>query len=595
MSSTDAADARHHHHRRHPSSADNSPTAFLSRGGIGQNELDQLHAAVSADLRGAGGRRSLPQPPSSPADGGGGGDLLAAMAKRLAASERNARALREALVAQEKEALALRAEAAAAAGAAAAPAAAETEEELAVLRTQNAELSLQVVEMTRFLADNGYGWVGSGRAPPLVGGGEVAGGGGDDGPTVRFGGSGHVLGRGGGDRQQTQKQPTTATVATATPGPPSSSSSFLYGGDDGPSDGGFVWGASHGTAAAAASPSPSAKAKAKDKAAASSVVAQEKGSASPSSSPLPFPLPRFLERVAELNAQVSAEKVVAEEGRLADGRAVRVLRDPESVEVVLYEDGICVQRGVFRPYGWPLCTAFIDDVLDGYFPCEYRERYPNGVVLRVVDKTGVGHLEDAAAAAAAARGGCGDTGAAACCAPLGRAAFLRRVPAQRITAAGKIVDVRAGVASAFGVVGGEEAAAKVEKVEDLRSGGEEGGVVVELRIRVVGTAGTVVGRFDGGARVGDVKEAVRQRWLPRRHAGRAFELVAAAERRVLGDEGATLEEAGLGPRGAAVVMRLLPEGAEVGWGGEVSVRAVAGAVEAGKARGRGRVARTGVE
>ena len=36
--------------------------------------------------------------------------------------------------------------------------------------------------------------------------------------------------------------------------------------------------------------------------------------------------------------------------------------------VVVYLDGICVNQGPFRPYGWAFCDAFLNDLLDGFFP-----------------------------------------------------------------------------------------------------------------------------------------------------------------------------------------------------------------------------------
>lgn len=54
---------------------------------------------------------------------------------------------------------------------------------------------------------------------------------------------------------------------------------------------------------------------------------------------------------------------------------------------MVYANGIVVNQGAFRPYGWPLCDAFLHDLIDGYYPYEFKDKYPDGFPVEVIDKT----------------------------------------------------------------------------------------------------------------------------------------------------------------------------------------------------------------
>ena len=82
--------------------------------------------------------------------------------------------------------------------------------------------------------------------------------------------------------------------------------------------------------------------------------------------------------------------------RRAEGAHV-VLQYPSAVSVTLYRDGITVDGG-FRPFGRVAADAFVADIVDGYFPQDYRETHPNGVVFApIVDRHRVAHDEAAGA------------------------------------------------------------------------------------------------------------------------------------------------------------------------------------------------------
>jgi hypothetical protein len=58
----------------------------------------------------------------------------------------------------------------------------------------------------------------------------------------------------------------------------------------------------------------------------------------------------------------------------------------ENIRLVLYENGISVFNGPFREFNDQKTQQFCKDIMDGYFPTELQNRYPDGVPFDVVDK-----------------------------------------------------------------------------------------------------------------------------------------------------------------------------------------------------------------
>ena len=61
----------------------------------------------------------------------------------------------------------------------------------------------------------------------------------------------------------------------------------------------------------------------------------------------------------------------------------------ETVPLTLYNNGLCLFAGPFRPYCDPSTQQVVRDLTDGYFPSELRSRYPEGVPLTVNDQRDV--------------------------------------------------------------------------------------------------------------------------------------------------------------------------------------------------------------
>jgi len=93
----------------------------------------------------------------------------------------------------------------------------------------------------------------------------------------------------------------------------------------------------------------------------------------------------LLHRLRELNTRHrdSGPEVVRE------GRKATFKRRP-GVVVEVFGDGLVVQRQ-FRPHSSRAARAFVKDVLDGYFPSEFKKTHPDGVRFDVHDKSSQSH------------------------------------------------------------------------------------------------------------------------------------------------------------------------------------------------------------
>ncbi|NXW85137.1 UBX11 protein, partial [Alopecoenas beccarii] len=55
------------------------------------------------------------------------------------------------------------------------------------------------------------------------------------------------------------------------------------------------------------------------------------------------------------------------------------LRQPDPLPLTLYRNGIVMFNGPFRPYEDPSTQQCLQDIMDGYFPSELQNRYPEGI------------------------------------------------------------------------------------------------------------------------------------------------------------------------------------------------------------------------
>ncbi|KAM6295983.1 LOW QUALITY PROTEIN: UBX domain-containing protein 11 [Aegotheles albertisi] len=106
------------------------------------------------------------------------------------------------------------------------------------------------------------------------------------------------------------------------------------------------------------------------------------GEAVVSKPPIDFDL--ILENVKDLNV-LAGEGVSHIEHTPGGAR----LRQPEPLPLTLYQNGIVMFHGPFRPYEDPSTQQCLQDIMDGYFPSELQMRYPDGIPLQVTDRRDV--------------------------------------------------------------------------------------------------------------------------------------------------------------------------------------------------------------
>ncbi|GAQ84682.1 hypothetical protein KFL_002000170 [Klebsormidium nitens] len=62
--------------------------------------------------------------------------------------------------------------------------------------------------------------------------------------------------------------------------------------------------------------------------------------------------------------------------------------EPASIPLTIYANGIQLGNGTeFRPAGSPAARSLLADILDGFFPYELKGTHPDGVPLRLVDRS----------------------------------------------------------------------------------------------------------------------------------------------------------------------------------------------------------------
>lgn len=160
----------------------------------------------------------------------------------------------------------------------------------------------------------------------------------------------------------------------------------------------------------------------------------------------------FMRRVGELNTVVEADRM----RMVRDGNKAR-FELPPSEPVVMYRNGLMVRSGPFRPFSAPSAQQFVRDVIDGFFPEEFKQRYPDGVPLDVRDRRNENFRDpaDATGADAAAFRGEGhmlgrkvrtlaEMGESNLELGFGSEQLLERLPASTIHN-GRVIDIRADV------------------------------------------------------------------------------------------------------------------------------------------------------
>lgn len=188
----------------------------------------------------------------------------------------------------------------------------------------------------------------------------------------------------------------------------------------------------------------------------------------PSRPPLPVSLSALQGKVDELNdlAGDGCGQIVK------DGAGQHVLATRDPVNLVIYRDGLQIHVLPAKPFNDPASANVIRDIMDGYFPYVLKRDFPDGVPLRVVDRThdsidsspsrrpGPSGGAAGAGGGAAPRAGAGGNvrtwddidvagGAAGGPTPESRDKFLSRLP-QAVIKNGKVIEIRSDISKMMG-------------------------------------------------------------------------------------------------------------------------------------------------
>eukprot|EP01006_Ploeotia_vitrea_P059721 TRINITY_DN74686_c0_g1_i1.p1 TRINITY_DN74686_c0_g1~~TRINITY_DN74686_c0_g1_i1.p1 ORF type:complete len:550 (-),score=60.82 TRINITY_DN74686_c0_g1_i1:539-2188(-) len=315
----------------------------------GTEDLDPATmAAIASDARQFHRRRSTPPPVVEPSEDDTNkekddtADLLGVMAGRLKALETQVASAKEQLAEKQRE---IRKYVKEIDGYKKLGATNDAlKEENKVLTLQNTKLMQKVMDMQNFMKDYGLDWVGYNGAE-----------GNDDSPTS----------------SSSQDQPTHTKPRYRAPTegeglqPTTGSKPSLWAAlGDANQEAGFNWGNTH---------DPPKK---------SGYNVEKIDTAD---GKIPFDMKKIIKNVQELN--VIADTQMEFQKKAGGGGNMFKLNAKQVLHMTFYCDGVVVNDGPFRPYAWPAGQAIVMDLLDGYFPYEFKERHPEGMPLNVIDKS----------------------------------------------------------------------------------------------------------------------------------------------------------------------------------------------------------------
>lgn len=98
-----------------------------------------------------------------------------------------------------------------------------------------------------------------------------------------------------------------------------------------------------------------------------------------------------IRRIEELNAGLYSEGKGTE---ICQENGVHKFRKADPLPVGFFANGIAIKGYKFLSYQTKESLQVLGDLLDGYFPYILKGKYPNGVLLKVVDKLSERYVEE---------------------------------------------------------------------------------------------------------------------------------------------------------------------------------------------------------
>jgi hypothetical protein len=101
----------------------------------------------------------------------------------------------------------------------------------------------------------------------------------------------------------------------------------------------------------------------------------------------PVSFSAFAKAISELNSIIYAEpaQVMTDNDTHRKARLVQAAERVTRIRLAFYHNGLMIQNGPFRPITSDSYRVFTKDILDGYFPSEFRDAYPDGVIFDLID------------------------------------------------------------------------------------------------------------------------------------------------------------------------------------------------------------------
>lgn len=95
----------------------------------------------------------------------------------------------------------------------------------------------------------------------------------------------------------------------------------------------------------------------------------------------------FAKAISELNSIIYAEpaQVMTDSDTHRKARLVQAAERVTRIRLAFYHNGLMIQNGPFRSITSDSYRIFTKDILDGYFPSEFRDPYPDGVLFDLID------------------------------------------------------------------------------------------------------------------------------------------------------------------------------------------------------------------
>ncbi|KAL0237510.1 hypothetical protein PCE1_000906 [Barthelona sp. PCE] len=68
-----------------------------------------------------------------------------------------------------------------------------------------------------------------------------------------------------------------------------------------------------------------------------------------------------------------------------DGKVTKLTT--AEVPIVVFKNGFSVDRGMFRAFDSPSSLGFVQDIMEGYYPTEFKEKFPKGLGFEIHDSS----------------------------------------------------------------------------------------------------------------------------------------------------------------------------------------------------------------